>query len=33
MMKMAQNNMDYQAATQLYSRGLNLIKNAIGSKG
>jgi hypothetical protein len=25
--------MDYQAATQLYSRGLNLIKNAIGSKG
>ncbi|HEX4554614.1 MAG TPA: flagellar basal body rod protein FlgB, partial [Xanthobacteraceae bacterium] len=33
MLKIAQNNMDYQAATQLYSRGLNLIKTAIGSKG
>jgi flagellar basal-body rod protein FlgB len=33
MLKIAQNNMDYQAATQLYSRGLNLIKSAIGSKG
>jgi flagellar basal-body rod protein FlgB len=33
MLKIAQNNMDYQAATQLYGRGLNLIKTAIGSKG
>jgi len=33
MLKVAQNNMDYQAATQLYGRGLNLIKTAIGSKG
>ena len=30
MMKVAANQMDYQAATTLYSRSLNLIKTAIG---
>jgi flagellar basal-body rod protein FlgB len=30
MMKVAQNQMDYQAATALYSRGLGLIKRALG---
>jgi flagellar basal-body rod protein FlgB len=30
MLKIAQNNMDYQAATQLYSRSLGLIKTALG---
>ena len=33
MMKVAANQMDYQAATQLYTRSLGLIKTAIGSKG
>jgi len=30
MMKVASNQMDYQAATALYTRGLGLIKTAIG---
>ena len=30
MMKVAANQMDYQAATQLYSRSLGLLKTAIG---
>lgn len=30
MMKVASNQMDYQAATQLYARSLGLIKTAIG---
>jgi flagellar basal-body rod protein FlgB len=30
MMKVAANQMDYQAATALYSRSLNLLKVAIG---
>ncbi len=30
MMKVASNQMDYQTAATLYSRGLNLIKTAIG---
>jgi flagellar basal-body rod protein FlgB len=32
MMKVAQNQMDYQAATMLYSRSLGLIKTALGKK-
>jgi flagellar basal-body rod protein FlgB len=32
MLKVAANQMDYQAATQLYTRGLDLIKVAIGKK-
>jgi flagellar basal-body rod protein FlgB len=32
MIKVAANQMDYQAATQLYTRGLDLIKVAIGKK-
>ncbi|MEA2935635.1 MAG: flagellar basal-body rod protein FlgB [Variibacter sp.] len=32
MMKVASNQMDYQAATALYSRSLGLIKLALGSK-
>jgi flagellar basal-body rod protein FlgB len=32
MMKVAANNMDYQAATQLYTRSLALIKIAFGTK-
>ena len=32
MIKVASNQMDYQAATQLYTRSLGLIKTAIGSK-
>jgi len=30
MMKVASNQMDFQAATALYARGLGLIKTAIG---
>jgi flagellar basal-body rod protein FlgB len=30
MLKIAQNNMDYQAATQLYGRSIGLIKTALG---
>ena len=30
MIKVAQNQMDYQAATSLYSRSLGLIKTALG---
>jgi flagellar basal-body rod protein FlgB len=30
MMKVASNQMDFQAATALYTRGLGLIKTAIG---
>jgi flagellar basal-body rod protein FlgB len=30
MMKVAANQMDYQAATQLYSRSMGLLKTAIG---
>lgn len=30
MMKVAENQMDYQAVAALYSRGLNLIKTALG---
>jgi flagellar basal-body rod protein FlgB len=30
MIKVAANQMDYQAATALYSRGLGLIKTALG---
>ena len=32
MLKVANNQMDYQAATQLYTRSLGLIKLAIGKK-
>lgn len=32
MMKVAANQMDYQAATALYTRSLNLIKTAIGKR-
>jgi len=32
MMKVAANNMDYQAATALYTRSLNLFKVALGKK-
>jgi flagellar basal-body rod protein FlgB len=32
MMKVATNQMDYQAATALYTRSLNLIKTAIGKR-
>jgi flagellar basal-body rod protein FlgB len=32
MMKVAQNQMDHQAATALYSRGLGLLKTALGRK-
>jgi flagellar basal-body rod protein FlgB len=32
MIKVAQNQMDYQAATALYSRGLGLIKIALGKR-
>ncbi len=32
MIKVAQNKMDYQAATALYSRSLGLIKTALGKK-
>jgi flagellar basal-body rod protein FlgB len=32
MMKVAANQMDYQAATALYSRSLNLLKTAIGRR-
>lgn len=33
MMKVAQNQMDYQAAVSLYSRSMGLIRTAITSKG
>jgi flagellar basal-body rod protein FlgB len=32
MLKVAANQMDYQAATALYTRGLGLIKTAVGKK-
>jgi flagellar basal-body rod protein FlgB len=32
MMKVAQNQMDYQAASMLYSRSLNLLKTALGKR-
>ena len=32
MMKVANNQMDYQAATSLYTRGLGLLKTAIGRR-
>src|SRR5438128_1836107 len=32
MIKVADNQMDYQAATALYSRGLGLIKSALGKR-
>jgi flagellar basal-body rod protein FlgB len=32
MMKVASNQMDYQAATTLYSRSLGLVKTAIGKR-
>ncbi len=32
MMKVANNQMDYQAATSLYSRSLGLLKTAIGRR-
>jgi flagellar basal-body rod protein FlgB len=32
MMKLAANQMDYQAATALYTRSLNLIKTALGKR-
>jgi flagellar basal-body rod protein FlgB len=32
MMKVASNQMDYQAATSLYTRGLGMLKTAIGRK-
>ena len=32
MLKVAQNQMDYQAATALYTRGLGLIKTALGKR-
>ena len=31
-MKSAQNQMDYEAATSLYSKSLNLLKTAIGKR-
>jgi len=33
MMKVASNQMDYQAATALYSRSLGLIRTALGRRG
>jgi flagellar basal-body rod protein FlgB len=33
MLKVAANQMDYQAATALYSRGLGLLKTALGRRG
>jgi flagellar basal-body rod protein FlgB len=33
MLKVASNQMDYQAATSLYARGLGLIKSALGKRG
>jgi flagellar basal-body rod protein FlgB len=33
MMKVAQNQMDYQAATSLYSRSMGLIRTAISGRG
>lgn len=33
MMKVTQNQMDYQMATTLYSRGLGLLRTAIGRRG
>jgi flagellar basal-body rod protein FlgB len=33
MLKVAANQMDYQAATALYARGLGLIKSALGKRG
>ena len=32
MLKVASNAMDYQAATALYTRGLGLIKSALGKR-
>ncbi len=32
MMKVAANQMEYQAATALYSRSLNLLKTALGKR-
>ena len=32
MLKVAANAMDYQAATALYTRGLGLIKTALGKR-
>ncbi|HXF88532.1 MAG TPA: flagellar basal body rod protein FlgB [Xanthobacteraceae bacterium] len=32
MMKLAANQMDYQAATMLYSKSLNLLKTALGKR-
>lgn len=32
MMKVAANQMDYQAAASLYGRGLNLLKTALGKR-
>jgi len=32
MLKIANNQMDYQTATALYSRGLGLIKTALGKR-
>lgn len=32
MMKVAQNQLDYQAATALYTRSLNLLKTALGKR-
>jgi flagellar basal-body rod protein FlgB len=32
MMKLAANQMDYQAATTLYSKSLNLLKSALGKR-
>ena len=33
MLKVASNQMDYQAATTLYTRGLGLLRTAIGRRG
>jgi flagellar basal-body rod protein FlgB len=33
MLKVAANQMDYQAATALYARGLGLLKTALGRRG
>ena len=33
MMKVANNQMDYQAATALYTRGLGMIRSALGRRG
>jgi flagellar basal-body rod protein FlgB len=33
MLKVASNQMDYQAATTLYSRGLGLFRSALGRRG